>query len=239
MNFSHYYHTRVNASVDEDRSTIVAGFQDIIKRGVRVNCRLINYYKGLPLSYPATIVEIDRGLLELDVHQQQAVAIDRTRRVFIKCDYFNNAILADVQNANVRRMTATLRNFAFVEIMAEKRDALRLELEPPTVADISAGALSLSGKLFDLSLGGFSIRTEERCALEKGVEVSLRVMIPDLLQNTLIKIETKACHIGTLNEGQYDICRFSIQADVQTEAVISRFIFQRQVEIIRAIKEAS
>jgi len=239
MDFSHYYHTRIKNSLDEDRAMIIAGFQDIVKRGARPAFRLVNYYKGLPISYPATIVEMSGGILELDVHQQQAVAIDKTRRVFIKCGYFDNSILADVQNADVRRMSVSLRNFTFVEIMAERRDTLRLELEAPTDATISSETHRLSGKLFDVSLGGFSIRTTDRCPFAKGVEVRLRVMIPNLLQNTVTGIETVACHVETIAEPNGDICRFSFQGDPQSEAAISRFIFQRQVEIIREIKEAS
>jgi hypothetical protein len=238
MDFSHSYHTKIKKSVDEDRATIVAGLQDIIKRGVRTSFRLLNYYKGLPISYPATMVELNNGILELDVHQQQTVAIERTKLVFIKCDYFDSAILAEVQSADIRRMTASLRNFRFVDIMAERRDALRLQLEPQTEAEISRDTSRLSGKLFDISLGGFSIRTAERCPAEKEEEVRLRVMVPNLLQNTLTRIETNACYLDTTNEGDDYICRFSFQADAQSEATISRFIFQRQVEIIREIKEA-
>ena len=238
MDFSHSYHTRIKKSLDDDRAMIVAGFQDIIKRGVRTSFRLLNYYKGLPISYPATMVEMNNGILELDVHQQQTVAIERTKLVFIKCDYFDSAILAEVQSADVRRMTASLRNFRFVEIMAERRDALRLELDPPTEAEINRDTTKLSGKLFDISLGGFSIRTAERCPAGKAEEVRLRVMVPNLLQNTATRIDTIACHLDTTNEGNDYICRFSFQADAQSEATISRFIFQRQVEIIREIKEA-
>jgi len=238
MDLSRSYHTRIKKSVDEDRATIVAAFQDIIKCGVRTSFRLLNYYKGLPISYPATIVELNNGILELDVHQQQTVAIERSKLVFIKCDYFDCAILAEVQSADIRRMTASLRNFKFVEVMAERRDALRLQLDPPTEAEISRATTKLSGKLFDISLGGFSIRTEERCPVGNHEEVRLRVMVPNLLQNTLTRVETTACHLETTNEGNDFICRFSFQADAQSETTISRFIFQRQVEIIREIKEA-
>ena len=237
MDFSHYYHTKIKSSYDDDRAAILAGFQDIIKRGRRVSFRLLSYYKGLPISYPATIVELHNGLLELDVHQQQTIAIERTRQVFIKCDYFDGAILAEVQNADVRRMTASLRNFRFVDIMAERRESLRLELEPQTEAEITEDAIKLPGRLLDISLGGFSIVTKVRTPLTKGVEVRLRIMVPNLLQDTVTGIETKACHVETIHEGVDDICRFSFHADAQSEATISRFIFQRQVEIIREIKE--
>ena len=238
MDFANYYHTRIKSSLDDDRASIIDGFRDIIKRGARPNFRLVNYYKGLPISYPAAIVEMERGILDLDVHQQQAVAIDRARRVFIKCDYFDSAIVAEVQNVDVRRRTAALRNFTFVEIMAERRDALRLELEQPTEAEINGDAGKLTGRLFDISLGGVSIRTE-RCPFGKGTEVQLRVMIPNLLQNTLSSLEVRACHVETTRDGQGDICRFSFEGNAHTETAISRFIFQRQVEIIKEIKDAS
>ena len=54
---------RVHELLNAGHVVIIAGFQDILKRGLRVSCKLVNYYKGLPLSYPATLVEIDRGIL--------------------------------------------------------------------------------------------------------------------------------------------------------------------------------
>jgi c-di-GMP-binding flagellar brake protein YcgR len=239
MDSIYSFHTRIIKSPEEDRAIIVAGFQDIIKRGVRTSLRLLNYYKGLPISYPATIAEINNGILELDVHQQQTVAIERAKLVFIKCDYFDSAIMAEVQSADIRRMIASLKNFQFVDIMAERRDALRLQLDPPTEAEINHDASRFTGQLFDISLGGFSIRTTDPSPLGKEEDVTLRVMVPNLLQNSLTSLETQACHIATTDEGNnYFICRFSFQADAQSEATISRFIFQRQVEIIREIKEA-
>ena len=239
MDFSRYYESSTKQSLEEDGIRIASGFQDIIKRGARVSLRLVNYYKGLPLSYPATLVEIDRGTLELDVHQQQAVALNTSRYTFIKCDYFDCPILAEVQSADVRRMTASLRNFMFVEIMAERRSALRLEMEPQTDAEIKVEEILLTGKVIDVSLGGFSIRPAQRCTLLRNAEVTLRVMVPNLLQNTLTRLETKATHIETVSSNDHDICRFSISTEPQSEGLLSRFIFQRQVEIIRELKEQS
>lgn len=236
MHFSRFYRTNIKKSLDEDRVLILARFQEILNRSA-LSLRLVNYYKGLPLSYPATLVEMNRGILELDVHQQQAVALHATRYTFIKCQEFDCPILAEVQNVDVHRMTASLRNFTFVDIMAEQRSALRLELEPQTEAEIRGAGVLLKGKLFDISLGGFSIRPAERCEFPDGSEVTLRVMVPNLLQNTLSCVETKAKHIKTLREEDKELCLFSIDADAQCEAVISRFMFQRQVEIIRELKE--
>jgi hypothetical protein len=237
MNFSHVYRSCIRKSLDEDRAEIATAFQDIVKRRVRVDLRLVNYHKGLPISYPATLVDADRGLLELDLHQQQAVVLNATRYTFIKCDHFHCAILAEVQSVNLRQMAASLRNFAFVEIMAEQRNTLRLELEPQTDAEIRGTDLLMPGKVLDLSLEGVSLLPEEHCELKKGAEVMLRVMVPNLLHNTLTPLETKATHIVTTGPRGSQICRFSFPVDTQSQALISRYIFQRQVEIIRELKE--
>jgi len=235
----HYYRESIKQSVGEDCAEIVAGFRDIIKSGARVGLRLVNYYKGLPISYPATLVEMTGGVLELDVHAQQAVALESTRCTFIKCAHFEHPLLAEVQNVDVRRMMASLYRFRFVEIMAEQRVSLRLELEPPSDAEILGEGGGVAGKVLDISLGGFSIRPSQICQLDKGAEVPLRVMVPNLLQNThtCLEINSRVINAGTEENG--NICRFSILSDPHAEGVISRFIFQRQVDIIREIKEQS
>ena len=233
------YRTSIRKSVEEDRAEIVAGFRDIIKRGVRVQLRLVNYYKGLPISYPATLVEVNGGLLELDVHPQQAVALEASRRTCLKCSYFDLPLLAEVKDVDVRRMTASLHKFCYVEIMAEQRVSLRLELEPPCDAEIRTGSGPVEGKVLDISLGGFSIRTPRPCGLTRGAEVPVRVMVPNLLQNSHTPLEANATVINIASDGGGEICRFSTCSDPHAEEVISRFIFQRQVDLIRELKEQS
>lgn len=238
MDFARYYHTRIRKSVDEDRAAVVAGFQQLLNQGPH-SLRLVNYYKGLPICYPADLAEVKGDRIDLDVHRQQAVALARTRKVFIKSDSFDAAILAEALMVDQRRSTALLGNFVFVEIMAERREALRLQLEVPTRALILGPGPALPGTLHDLSAGGFSIRTDDRCPWEKGTEVRLKLEIPNLLHNSVIPLETAARLVeATADPGDYG-CRFSCELEPQGEAAISRYLFQRQVEIIREIKEAS
>lgn len=237
MDVSHLYRSCTRKSVDEDRARIVAGFRDLLKGRSPVGVRLVNYYKGVPLSYPATVVEVSQGALEVDVHQQQAVALERFRYAFIKCDHFDCAILAEAHNVNMRTLAATLRNFSFVEIMAEKRRTLRLELQAETDAEIRADGVLTTGKLVDISLEGLSIRADRSCRLAAGEEVGLKVMVPDLLQNTLTPVANRARHVVTTREDGWPVCRFALESEPTSEATISRYIFQRQVEIIRELKE--
>ena len=137
---------------------------------------------------------------------------------------------------NVRRMSTFLTNFIFVDILAERRNSLRLDLEPTTAASIRLDRGVLSGQVCDISHGGLAIRTDERCELETGVEAGLTFMVPNLLQNTLAGVQSKGTLVEIVDEGHHDICRFEIEPDSQSESLISRYIFQRQVELIRELK---
>ena len=235
----YFYRTRIRKTLEEDRAEIVAAFRDIIKRDLRVQLKLVNYYKGLPISYPATLVEVIGDVLELDVHPQQAVALEQTKRTCLKCSHFELPLLADVRDTDVRRMMASVCNMNYVEIMAEQRSSLRLELEPPCDAEIRAEGGSMGGKVLDISLGGCSIRTPGPCQLAPGTEVQLRLMVPNLLQESMTPVEISSTVVGSASDADGDLCRFSICSDSHAEGIISRFIFQRQVDLIRELKEQS
>jgi hypothetical protein len=239
MLFSRFYRTHIDSSETDDRAQIISGFEQIVDHGLPVEFKLVNYYKGLPLSQKATLVDIARGVMDLDVRRQQAVVLGEVRHTFIMCDYFDFPILADVQNVDVSRMMAWLHNFTYVEILAEQRGSLRLELEEPTKAEIEWGGYLLEGRLFDLSLGGCCISLPGRSGISQGSEATLRLLVPNLLQRTLTSLEIKAQHIETVGSGRSYVSRFSMNADLQSEAVISHFMFQRQVEIIRELADRS
>lgn len=234
-----FYRAALKNSLEEDCAEILAGFRDIIKRGSGTGVKLVNYYKGLPISYAATLVEVSGEVLELDVHPQQAVALGMSGRTCIKCGNFAHALLAEVKDADVRRMMASLHRFSYVDILAEQRASLRLQLEPACEAEITLQGGKLEARALDVSLGGFSVRTSQPTQLAKGDEVLLKVMIPNQLHNTVTPLQVNATVVATSSEADGDLCRFSICSDPQAEGVLSRFIFQLQVELIRELKEMS
>ncbi|MBI2353782.1 MAG: PilZ domain-containing protein [Deltaproteobacteria bacterium] len=238
MDFSFLYSTRIENTYDDDQTRILACFRELLKQG-KTRVSLINYYKGLPISYPATIAVVDRDVLDLDIHPQQAVAINKDRYAFIRCPAFSHVVGAHVHYVNVRKQAATLKGFFFAELMAERRNAIRLELDPPTEAVFELQGESLQGRLVDLSMSGAAVRFEQPPSFEDGFETMLQFMLPNIIQNTLAKVKAPARHLGTTElDGAY-LLKFSIAPDKALEQQISHYIFQRQVEIIRELKEMS
>lgn len=238
MDFSFLYSTRIEKSYDDDQEQIVACFRELFKQG-KTRVSLVNYYKGLPLSYPATIAVVDRGVLELDIHPQQAVAIDKDRYAFIRCPAFSHVVGAHVQYVNVRKQAATLKGFFFAELMAERRNAIRLELDPPTEAAFEAGGESQQGRLVDLSMSGAAITFDHTPSFEAGFETDLQFMLPNIIQNTFAKVKAPARYLGSTEQKGTQLLRFTMSPDKTLEQQISHYIFQRQVEIIRELKEMS
>ncbi len=237
MDFTNLYSTRIQNTFDDDQADILKTFLDkyTTKDGSKVI--LTNYYNGLPVSYPATILGVERGNLDLDVNPQQAIAMASDHYTLIRSPFFTHPIVAHVQYINVKKHVASLFKLCFVEVLAEKRNAVRLNLEPPIRATIQYGDQAIEGFLVDISTQGIAVTMEKYVLLEDEAEMSIKFMLPDsvLLKKTLLKVPaTLIAIVGNSSPYRY---RFSISPDNHQEQMLSRYIFQRQVEIIRDLKE--
>jgi c-di-GMP-binding flagellar brake protein YcgR len=233
------YSTRVVKSFDEDQAEIFAAFKSALAGKNLPPLKLINYFKGLPLIYSAAVAAVERDILDLDVQPQQAVAMTNDHYTLIRCKLFTHDIAAHVQYVNVPRHAASLSKLRFVEIMAERRSSIRLELAHPTQAAFPFQGQDMPGRVSDISTSGAAISIDEYLDMPPGSETTLHFMLPDLAQNKLfpLKVEARLVHI----EGGASpyICSFAFCPGNLVEQQISRYIFQRQIEIIRDLKDAA
>lgn len=238
MDFSHLYTTKIIKNFDDDQAYIIETFKGLLKQGKPV-IKLLNYYQGLPLCFPATIVSIENGIMDLDINPQQAVAIERDHHSFIRCDEFEHDICANVQYVNVMKRAAALKKFFFVEIMAEQRNTIRLVMDPPAEAAFEVQGVKVNGSLIDISMSGAAVRVEDLPEFGEGFETTLQIKLPNIIQNKYEISQLPARHVATKERDDYYLCIFSITPDQVLEQHISKYIFQRQVEIIRDLKDAS
>lgn len=239
MDFTSLYSTRIQTTFDDDQAAILKTFLDKLtaKDGLKVS--LTNYYRGLPVTYPATILGVERGILDLDVNPQQAVAIASDHYTLIRSALFPLPIVAHAQYVNIRKHAVSLSKLSFVEVLAERRAAVRLYLDPPVNATIQYEDQAIAGKLVDISTQGLAVTVDDYAMLERGSEISVKFMLPDpvLLKHTLLKVPGKLVDIAG-NASPY-LCKFRISPEKHQEQLISRYSFQRQVEIIRGLKESA
>lgn len=238
MDPSHFYSTRPLKSVDDDLADIQVILRELVKKGSK-NVKLINYYQGMPLCFPAKIVGCDHGMLDLDIHPQQAVAIERDRYTFLRCAAFKHDIGARIQYINVNKRAATLTKFFYLEIMAERRAAIRLAMPPPARATFAFNGEAISGKILDISMNGLAFTSNHLPDCAEDLEARISFMVPDATTSREICLETPARHVKTTDQDGCHTLIFSITPEKGTDQLLSRYIFQRQVEIIQELRDAS
>jgi len=239
MEFTTIYSTRIVKTFDEDQAEIFAAFKNALKGRNLPPLKLINYFKGLPLMYSATVEGAERGILDLDVQSQQAVAMASDRYTLIRCKLFPHDIAAHVQYVNVARHSASVSKLCYVEIMAERRNFIRLEPARTTQAVFPFNGRDVSGRLLDISTCGAAVTIDDFYDIPPDSGTTLSFMLPDPAQDRLIPFKTEArlMHIEG-HSSPYNYC-FSLHPEKLLEQQLSRYIFQRQIEIIRDLKDAA
>jgi len=233
MNIEDLYSTRIQKTFDEDQAEILS----ILQANPKQILKLINYYMGMPLSYPATIAQIDRGVVDLDVQAQQAFTIEHARSTFIRSPIFKFDVFAQAQYVNIRKRAATFVKFTYVEIMAERRNFIRLELEPAPAAMIESPPGTIDGRLHDISLSGLNILVDNYCPLERNTEMPIRFTLTSVEHNQSFNVNLPARLLAITADAPPYNYAFAIYPDKTLERQLSQFIFQRQIEIIRDIKD--
>ena len=196
MDHSYLYSTRIEKTFDEDNAEIISTFKQELLINPRLNVRLINYYKGLPVSYPARVVSVEKDIIDLDVIPHQIFTMEEPRYTFIRSKALKRDVYAKVQYANIKRSAISLRKFCYVEIMAERRDYLRLEMDTHPNALLITSEGVVRGQLTELAINGACIKIEQPCDLEIDAEITLCFMLHSIHQNLDYNVKSKAKLVG-------------------------------------------
>jgi hypothetical protein len=236
MDHSYLYSTRIQNTFDEDQAEILSLFREELARHPKFQITLINYYHGLPVSCPAHIISIEKDMIDLDVAPYQAFTMRDHHYTFIRSKVLKHDVHANVQYVNINRRAASLRKLCYVEIMAERRDYIRLSLENPQNASFKTTEGLAKGKLVEISINGACVQVFDSCSMEIGEETTLTFMLHDIVQNLDYTMRTQATLVGVDGDTLPRRFRFAIAPDKILDREIARYLFQRQIEILQEIK---
>lgn len=238
--YTYLYSTRIQKTFDEDQSDILSIIKSALDKNQNLEVQLINYYRGLPVSFKAKIVGVDKDALDLDITPEQAVAISTERYTFIRSRLFKHPVLAKAQYVSIKHKAVSLRKLCYVEIMAESRKHIRLELDPPINAAFNSSSGIVRGALVELSMVGAVMSIPKPFNEVLGEEVVLTAMVPDVEQNTTYNIKLSSILVDVLDEAAPKKIRLSINSEDRiSDRVLAKYLYHRQVDIIRELKEAS
>jgi len=231
---SDHYQLISKSSAREDSAAIVAILQKMHRGELSSDLRLLNYYEEIPVSYPATIEYVEEDMVDMLVHQHQAVVMKLGKKTILKSQHFEHEVLANVFRVDLGKTLATLTNFAYVVVRAERRRFVRVTVKGRFEVIFTDGERKLRGSLFDISLSGLAVVCGDAggSSFDTLTDGTLLLSLGDKpisLPSRLLKIVTA--------DGEQRFV-FEFEASSREEAVISQFIFQRQVEIIKDLKDS-
>jgi hypothetical protein len=216
---------------EEDAGQILATLAAIQSGRLANDLTLVNYFREIPVSYGASVLTIEESSAEFSVHQIQAVVISLEKITVIKSRHFPRDVVAYVNYVNVEKSRIVLSGFSYALVRADRRMSVRVELADPILASFKAADISVSGKLHDMSLSGISIAVSDNTAIPLSEQGELTVDLPA----GSITVPASLLKTKPLAQG----CRliFEIEPTRATELRISQYIFKRQVEIIKELKD--
>ncbi len=121
--------------------------------------RLINVYKGVPISYEASIVKIDPWSIQVKMALYQIVCLYKERETFIQNSFFPKIIRAKVGRLDFPDLEASLTGFEYIEQNVGDRIQVRVKPADPIYSDVQAPGMRFPFKaeLADISQEGLAI----------------------------------------------------------------------------------
>jgi hypothetical protein len=217
--------------VQRDEDSILEVLEAIKSHNLPNDLRLLNYYKEVPISFGATIDNIDRGVVEMTVHQLQAISILNQKMTFVKSKHFQHDVLAKVLKIRKEKNFVLLTQFAYVQILSERRKFVRVKIMEKLDATFRYDQKLLQGTLDDISIGGATIISPDKCGIENNAMGTVYLY----LRGTKLEVPCKLLRGVESPDGNRYIVEF--ESDTKSERIISKFIFEIQSEIIRELKD--
>lgn len=217
----------------QDSMSVIQTLEQMSSGKLKNDLRLLNYYHEVPISFPAKIDKIVDDCLECTVHQAQSVALGIQKQTLLTSSSFPQGLGVHcfVEYVNVKNCFAVLGRFAYAAIRADRRGAVRVRVDGVMPAVYTVESQSVSGKAFDISVTGVALKTVQ--ALPAGLPEKGTILLS--LHGTDLEMPSK--FVKTVDhEGDF-VHTFQIEPDLHADKAISQYIYSRQVEIIRDLKE--
>jgi len=221
----------------KDLDDVMKQFDDIATQEKPL--RLINAYRGIPISYEGYIVTINQGYVALKVHPYQATCMALEGKTHVQSDLLSEVYRAKAVAVDVLKSQAILTEFMGAGTTVGHRMTARVQPREPIDAEIYDGEHRIPGKLADISPSGVGVFTFATyiygdLSFEKGgkVFVDFRLPIADAIVRCQGKITSLVHQPGTF------LHRLGMQivATPSSEPVLQQYVAMRQEELLDELK---
>jgi len=201
--------------------------------------RLINAYRGMPVSYEANIVTINQGYVALKVHPYQATCMALEGKTHVQSDLLSEVYRAKAVAVDVLKSQAILTEFTGAGGTVGNRMTVRVQPREPIDAEIYDGEHRIPGKLADISSTGVGVFTFATyiygdLTFEKGGKVFIDFRLP--IAESIVRCQGKITSL--VHQAGTFLHRLGLQitAIPASEPVLLQYVAMRQEEILEELK---
>jgi hypothetical protein len=159
--------------------------------------KLLNIYKGLPISYETNINSVGDFEIFVPASRQHIACLYYQRETYLQVEKLPFLIRSQVTSLNLAKEAAVLANFEVARPDIGKRARIRVEPGEPLIAFIQfiSSGYELPAPLADISAEGAGIYLETHLfpvrQFRPGNEIMISISFPDTISQKIIKLATK------------------------------------------------
>jgi hypothetical protein len=163
---------------------IISTFRSLQRQNKEI--QLLNVYKGVPISYPATIQDASEVSIRVRTDKYQIVPMFRESKTFIRSDAFPLTLRASVMEIDLSMLEAVLAGFEPTTSHIGDRTAVRVEPDDAlhSLLQTQDKKTTISGELADVAQTGLALYTSDAnfssAEFKKGTEVSIHLRLPGI-----------------------------------------------------------
>jgi hypothetical protein len=228
----------------EKQETVMAQQDDIARSfGLlleqRKPVRLINTYRGIPITNDARIITISQGYVAFNVHEYQAVCMTLEGKTYLQAQLLPEVYQARAVAVDVLTRQAILTEFSGVGNSVGKRMATRVQPKEPTDVEIYDGKRRIPGKLADISTSGVGVFTFAtyiygELSFEKSENVFIDVRMP--ASESILRFEGKITSVAHQKGTFLHRLGVKLLSNPATDPALSQYVSQRQDEVLRELR---
>lgn len=172
--------------------------------------KLLNVYKGLPISYDAQIHSVGDSEIQVHSSRHQLACLYYQEETYLQMEALPFIVRSQVVSLHLGNESATLSNLEAVPNNIGKRSQIRVEPEERLIALIQfqGATMSVTAPIADISAEGAGVYLEpymfspRLCQI--GNPVSVSITLPDTVSQKLIKTAKPLRDIRTTGPLRHD-----------------------------------
>lgn len=196
---------------------------------------VLNTYYGVPIQFPAEILHTTTNSVVLRVRPlQETAAILQNGIYILKNNELSNDVYASITPIELNgERVLELSRFDQLENTLFHRQSVRVHPKRNSTFSIQHSSASITAKLYDISVQGVAVSTKHPYNLSLYTDATL--IFPSEIITSSPNMKGKLVFKSSY-EGGYKY-HFRIEPTHQQEGELSKYILQRQHEIVKQLRE--